>query len=100
MLEPSADGGALKIGRKGTGTYVLVVHGRAAVTKDGVITAFAIDDVTGIGPYSVDPRTSAGEANQAAAPTDVDVLPADEGVATPSEDLANGAIDNGAEASA
>jgi glutamate carboxypeptidase len=30
VLEPSADGGALKVGRKGTGTYELVVHGRAA----------------------------------------------------------------------
>ena len=40
---------------------------------------------------------SAGESNQAAAPTDVDVLPADESVATESEDLAQGAIDNGAE---
>lgn len=30
VLEPSADGGALKTGRKGTGTYELIVHGRAA----------------------------------------------------------------------
>ena len=30
VLEPSADGGALKIARKGTGTFELVVHGRAA----------------------------------------------------------------------
>ncbi len=30
VLEPSADGGALKIARKGTGTYELIVHGRAA----------------------------------------------------------------------
>ena len=30
VLEPSADGGALKIGRKGTGTFEVVVHGRAA----------------------------------------------------------------------
>jgi glutamate carboxypeptidase len=30
VLEPSADGGALKTGRKGTGTFELVVHGRAA----------------------------------------------------------------------
>ena len=37
---------------------------RAAVTSDGTITAFEIDDLTGIGPYSVYPRTSAIEANQ------------------------------------
>ena len=30
VLEPSADGGALKTGRKGTGTFELVVHGRAS----------------------------------------------------------------------
>jgi glutamate carboxypeptidase len=30
VLEPSADGGALKTGRKGTGTFELVVRGRAS----------------------------------------------------------------------
>jgi carbon-monoxide dehydrogenase large subunit len=40
------------------------VNGRIAVTKDGRITAFEIDDLTGIGPYSMYPRTSAIEANQ------------------------------------
>ena len=30
VLEPSADGGALKIARKGTGTFELLIHGRAA----------------------------------------------------------------------
>ena len=30
VLEPAADGGALKIGRKGTGAFEVVVHGRAA----------------------------------------------------------------------
>lgn len=30
VLEPSADGGALKIGRKGCGTFEITVHGRAA----------------------------------------------------------------------
>lgn len=30
VLEPSADGGGLKTARKGTGTYELLVHGRAA----------------------------------------------------------------------
>ncbi|MGA7325615.1 MAG: xanthine dehydrogenase family protein molybdopterin-binding subunit [Rhodomicrobium sp.] len=38
--------------------------GKVAVDRDGTITAFEIDDVTGIGPYSVYPRTSAIEANQ------------------------------------
>ena len=33
------------------------------------------------------------EANNAAAPADVDVLPADESAATPSADLANGVSD-------
>jgi carbon-monoxide dehydrogenase large subunit len=40
------------------------VKGRIGVDKDGVITAFEIDDLTGIGPYSVYPRTSGIEANQ------------------------------------
>jgi glutamate carboxypeptidase len=30
VLEPAADGGALKTGRKGTGTFEVAVHGRAA----------------------------------------------------------------------
>lgn len=30
VLEPSADGGALKTGRKGTGTFTVTVHGRAS----------------------------------------------------------------------
>jgi carbon-monoxide dehydrogenase large subunit len=40
------------------------VKGRMAVSKDGKILAIDIDDRTGIGPYSVYPRTSAIEANQ------------------------------------
>ena len=40
------------------------VHGRIGVMRDGTITAFTIDDLTGIGPYSAYPRTSAVEANQ------------------------------------
>src|SRR3984885_783344 len=38
--------------------------GKIGVNKDGTITAFEIDDLTGIGPYSMYPRTSAIEANQ------------------------------------
>ncbi|KJC55078.1 carbon monoxide dehydrogenase [Bradyrhizobium sp. LTSPM299] len=38
--------------------------GRIGVKQDGTITAFEIDDLTGIGPYSMYPRTSAIEANQ------------------------------------
>jgi aerobic carbon-monoxide dehydrogenase large subunit len=38
--------------------------GRIGVKRDGTITAFEIDDLTGIGPYSMYPRTSAIEANQ------------------------------------
>ena len=40
------------------------VRARIGVTNDGRITAFEIDDLTGIGPYSVYPRTSGIEANQ------------------------------------
>jgi len=38
--------------------------GRVGVRHDGTILAFEIDDLTGIGPYSMYPRTSAIEANQ------------------------------------
>ncbi len=37
---------------------------RLACTKDGQILAFELDDLTGIGPYSVYPRTSGIEGNQ------------------------------------
>ena len=40
------------------------VKAKIGVSKDGTITAFEIDDLTGIGPYSVYPRTSGIEANQ------------------------------------
>src|SRR5690242_3523578 len=40
------------------------IHARIGVKRDGTITAFEIDDLTGIGPYSVYPRTSGIEANQ------------------------------------
>ena len=40
------------------------ITGRMAVTKDGKIAGLEIDDLTGIGPYSVYPRTSAIECNQ------------------------------------
>src|SRR6266568_2022140 len=40
------------------------VTARIGVTRDGRIAAFEIDDLTGIGPYSVYPRTSGIEANQ------------------------------------
>jgi aerobic carbon-monoxide dehydrogenase large subunit len=40
------------------------VKAKIGVNNDGAITAFAIDDLTGIGPYSVYPRTSGIEANQ------------------------------------
>lgn len=40
------------------------VKGKIAVKADGTITAFEIDDLTGVGPYSMYPRTSAIEANQ------------------------------------
>src|SRR5258707_1892184 len=40
------------------------VKAKIGVSKDGTITAWEIDDLTGIGPYSVYPRTSGIEANQ------------------------------------
>jgi carbon-monoxide dehydrogenase large subunit len=40
------------------------VKAKIGVKKDGTITAFEIDDLTGVGPYSVYPRTSGIEANQ------------------------------------
>jgi aerobic carbon-monoxide dehydrogenase large subunit len=40
------------------------VNAKIGIKRDGTITAFAIDDLTGIGPYSVYPRTSGIEANQ------------------------------------
>ena len=40
------------------------VHGKMAVTRDGTIAALEIDDLTGIGPFSMYPRTSAIECNQ------------------------------------
>ena len=40
------------------------VSARMAVRRDGTILGFEMDDLTGIGPYSAYPRTSAVEANQ------------------------------------
>ncbi|CAG9187617.1 xanthine dehydrogenase family protein molybdopterin-binding subunit [Cupriavidus pinatubonensis] len=41
-----------------------VVRGRIAMGSQGDILAFDIDDLTGIGPFSVYPRTSVTEGNQ------------------------------------
>ena len=41
-----------------------LIKGRIAVDAEGKILGFDIDDLTGIGPYSVYPRTSAIEGNQ------------------------------------
>jgi aerobic carbon-monoxide dehydrogenase large subunit len=40
------------------------IKARMAVDANGKITAIDVDDLTGIGPYSVYPRTSAVEGNQ------------------------------------
>ncbi len=40
------------------------IKAKIGVKKDGTITAFEIDDLTGVGPYSMYPRTSGIEANQ------------------------------------
>ena len=41
-----------------------IVRARMGVTAQGKIAALEFDDITGIGPYSMYPRTSAIEANQ------------------------------------
>lgn len=41
-----------------------IVTGRMGLTADGKIAALEFDDITGIGPFSMYPRTSAIEANQ------------------------------------
>ncbi len=41
-----------------------IVRARMGVTAEGTIAALEFDDITGIGPYSMYPRTSAIEANQ------------------------------------
>jgi len=41
-----------------------LINGKMAVNAAGEIVALAIDDLTGIGPYSMYPRTSAIECNQ------------------------------------
>lgn len=40
------------------------IHGRIAANAAGEILAFEIDDLTGVGPYSMYPRTSGIEGNQ------------------------------------
>ena len=40
------------------------IKGRIAASKEGEILAFEIDDLTGIGPFSMFPRTSGIEGNQ------------------------------------
>ena len=40
------------------------IQGRIAATRTGEILAFEIDDLTGIGPFSMFPRTSGIEGNQ------------------------------------
>jgi aerobic carbon-monoxide dehydrogenase large subunit len=40
------------------------LKGRIAIMADGQIVGFDVDDLTGIGPYSIYPRTSAIEGNQ------------------------------------
>lgn len=41
-----------------------VVHARLALKRNGEIIGFDMNDLTGVGPYSVYPRTSAIEGNQ------------------------------------
>ena len=41
-----------------------LVHGKIALTGNGEVAGLEIDDLTGIGPFSMYPRTSAIECNQ------------------------------------
>ncbi len=41
-----------------------IIQGKIAVSAEGEILAFEVNDLTGIGPYSMFPRTSAIEGNQ------------------------------------
>jgi len=43
---------------------IIAARARSASRRTGPSPAFEIDDLTGIGPYSMYPRTSAIEANQ------------------------------------
>ena len=58
VLEPSADGGALKTARKGTGTFQLVVHGRSAHAglepEKGVNALVAAAQLVGVVPTFAD----------------------------------------------
>ena len=58
VLEPSADGGALKTARKGTGTFELVVHGRSAHAglepEKGVNALVAAAQLVGMVPTFAD----------------------------------------------
>jgi glutamate carboxypeptidase len=61
VLEPSADGGALKTARKGTGTFEVVVHGRAAHAglepEKGINSLVAAAELIGIVNTFGDPST-------------------------------------------
>jgi glutamate carboxypeptidase len=58
VLEPSADGGALKTARKGTGTFELVVHGRSAHAglepEKGINALIAAAELVGLVPTFAD----------------------------------------------
>ena len=41
-----------------------IINGKIGITNEGDIVALSIDDLTGVGPYSMYPRTSAIECNQ------------------------------------
>ena len=47
-----------------TSTRATTASAKIGVKSDGTIIAFEVDDLTGIGPYSVYPRTAASRQNR------------------------------------
>ena len=56
-----------------------------------IVLLAAVAGLSACGEPASDPETN--EAARAAAPTEVEALPPDESVATPTQDLANGAVE-------
>jgi glutamate carboxypeptidase len=82
VCEPSGDGGALKIARKGTGTFEVVVHGRAAHAglepEKGVNSLVAAAELVGKVLHFADPtKGTTVTPTMASAGTAENVVPAE-----------------------
>jgi glutamate carboxypeptidase len=82
VCEPSGDGGALKIARKGTGTFELVVHGRASHAglepEKGVNSLIAAAELVGKVLHFADPsKGTTVTPTMATAGTAENVVPAE-----------------------